>query len=56
MKTRNPVARNPVARNPVAKHMRSFNKVQAQIDRKQQLKSGYVKHRKGLLKDLNFGI
>jgi hypothetical protein len=55
MKTRNPVARNPVARNPVAKHMRSFNRVQAQIDRKQQLKSGYSKHRKNRLKDLSIG-
>ena len=53
MKTRNSVARNPVARNPVAKHMRSFNRVQAQIDRKQQLKSGYIKHRKQQLNNLH---
>jgi len=56
MKTRNPTARNPVARNPVAKHMSSFNRAQAQIDRKQQLKSGYLKNRKGYLKDLEHKI
>lgn len=52
MKTRGNIARNPVARNPVAKHMGNFNRAQAQMDRKQQQKSGYLKNRKAYLKDL----
>ncbi len=43
--------------NFVAKHMHKFNKAVVEQDRKKCSKSGYVKHKKGLVNpDLSFCV